>query len=246
MHLRPLLLFAALAAATPLAAQDALASRWHTVLTGDDGTSVAIDSTSVRPTGPSTFVVRTAVRFAGPMQLESGRTVDREIDVEELDCGAGTSRGVVAGLYDDTALVRAGALSTAWAPVADARKPVFDATCAFLLTSSPVGTAEQYELSGVEEQPELANRPVVAAALSREFPRDLRQVGATGTVTVRFRVLTDGRVDPATVEVLATTDPAFDTPARNVAVVMRFRPARVGGHAVPVWVTLPVSFRLQN
>jgi TonB family protein len=234
-------------AAQVLAAQERIAAPvWHPVLRGDDGTTVAIDSANSRATGPTSFVVRTAVRFAAPMQLDGGRAADREIDVEEMDCGAGTSAGVVAGLYADTVLVQAEALPQAWAPVAEARKPVFEASCAFLLGPFSGGIAQQYELSAVEEQPELSNRDAVARALSHEFPEDMRQMGASGAVTVRFRVLANGAMDPGTIDVTASTHPGFNMAARRVAAVMRFRPARVNGIAVPVWLTIPITFTIET
>lgn len=103
-----------------------------------------------------------------------------------------------------------------------------------------------YELSAVEEQPELSNRSEVARQLSRNYPPLLRDAGVVGTVTVRMRVMENGSVDPSSVSIENSTHDAFGDAARRVVERMRFRPAKVGGKAVKVWVTLPVTFQLQT
>ncbi|HYH83618.1 MAG TPA: TonB family protein [Longimicrobium sp.] len=103
-----------------------------------------------------------------------------------------------------------------------------------------------YELSAVEEQPELSNRSEVARQMSRNYPPLLRDAGVTGTVTIRMRVNEDGRVDNESISVENSTHEAFGDAARRVVERMRFRPAKVGGRAVKVWVTLPVTFQLET
>jgi TonB family protein len=240
---RRTLALAALLAAVPLSAQSGPGTAgWHEVMRGEDGTTVSIDSASIRHTRDSVFVVETAVRFPQPMQLESGQPIDREVDVEELDCAAGRSRGFESRLHLDTALVRRVTLSAEWAPVAENRRPLFDARCGYLLSSFAAALPVGYELAGVEKQPELANGPAVVTALSRAFPPRLRAAGDSGLVVIRMRLREDGTVDTSSIHVVRTTHPGFSDAARRVAAVMRFRPARVGGKAVPVWLTLPVSF----
>lgn len=99
-----------------------------------------------------------------------------------------------------------------------------------------------YELSRVEEQPMLANRSDVSRLLQRSYPPEMRSRGETGIVTLRFRIQTDGRVDSASVMIEHASSPEFTEPAARVVRAMRFRPARIENRAVPVWVTLPVTF----
>lgn len=103
-----------------------------------------------------------------------------------------------------------------------------------------------YELSAVEEQPELSNRSEVARQLSRNYPPLLRDAGVAGSVTIRMRVNEDGRVDAESISIENSTHEAFDDAAKRVVERMRFRPAKVGGRAVKVWVTLPVAFQLES
>ncbi|HEV7587827.1 MAG TPA: energy transducer TonB [Longimicrobium sp.] len=233
-------------AAPPLAAQHARSTAaWHTLVTGEDGTVVTIDSATVDRTGDSTFTVRTAVRFPRLVATASGDRVDREVDAEELDCAGARSRPLASEVYAGESLVRVTLLSNTWAEVRPGRRAVFDASCAYLLGGFAVRLRKSYDLSRVEEQPELINRGAVSAALSREYPRNMRATGQTGTVTLRFRVLEDGTVDRSTVLVQQLTHPDFAEAAIRVVNTMRFRPARLRRVPVPVWVTLPVIFRLQ-
>jgi len=103
-----------------------------------------------------------------------------------------------------------------------------------------------YEMTAVEELPELSNRNDVARQISRNYPPLLRDAGVNGQVTIRMRVMSDGRVDPESIQVENATHEAFGDAARKVVERMRFRPAKVGGRPVNVWVTLPVTFQLQT
>lgn len=244
---RTVILLAPLAAAAPLAAQgEPPASRWQTVLTGADGTVVMIDSATLDRTGDSIFAVRSAIRFPRLVTLPTGESVDREVDAEELDCAVGRSRPLASELYAGETQVKITMLSKLWAPVAPGRRAVFDASCAWLLGGFAARLRRSYDERMVEEQPELVNRGAVSAALGREYPKSLREMGQTGSVLLRFRVLENGTVDRATVRVENYTHPDFSEAAVRVVYSMRFRPARVKRQPVPVWVTLPVNFVLYN
>jgi TonB family protein len=231
-------------AASRLAAQGTPSTdEWHALLTTEGGIVVTIDSATVDRTGDSTFTVRTAVRFPRLVATVSGDSVDRELDTEELDCAGGRSRPLASQVYAGEALVRARELSAEWAAVGPGRQAVFDATCAYLLGGFAARLPKSYELSAVDEPPALTNRRAVGAALEREYPRELRRMRQIGTVIVRFRVLDDGTVDQPTASVQESTHPDFAPAAVRVVSVMRFRPAKVRGVAVPVWITLPVAVR---
>jgi protein TonB len=99
-----------------------------------------------------------------------------------------------------------------------------------------------YELSEVEVMPDLANRSAMGQVVRRNYPQELRRRGESGSVIVRILVQPDGRVDSASVTVENATAEGFDDAATNVARQIRFRPAKVGGRPVAVWVMLPISF----
>lgn len=232
----PLLAFAA-----PLAAQGSPAAL-HEVMRGDDGTTVAIDSASISHPRDSAFVVWTEVRFPQPLELDGGQRFDREVDAEELDCGSARMRGLWSTLHLDTATVRRLALSREWTAVAEERRPLFDARCAWLLGSFAARLPTGYEVRAVDEQPELENRDAVAHAIAHAYPESLLTTGSHATFMVRMRVRADGSVERETIQVTEADDRRFSGRAIRVAQVMRFRPGRVAGVAVPTWITLPVAF----
>ncbi|MFL5540575.1 MAG: energy transducer TonB, partial [Longimicrobiaceae bacterium] len=205
---------------------------------------LAIDSPTVGRTGDAIFSVRTSLRFPRRIALASGDTVDREVDTEELNCKGDSARPILSEEYDGDEQVARTMLSREWAPVAPGRRAVFDASCAWLLGGWPARLPRSYDLSAVEEMPELINREAVAAAIGREYPRVLRAQGTTGTVTLRFRIMEDGRADRGSLTVEDITHPDFGDAAARVVYAMRFRPARLRGVPVAVWVTLPVTFQL--
>jgi TonB family protein len=90
---------------------------------------------------------------------------------------------------------------------------------------------------------ELLNQGAVARQMERHYPRELREAGTRGRVTVSM-VLDPGGV-PRRVTVTGSSGvDAFDQAALLVTRVMRFTPPRVDGAPVWVRVQLPVNFEL--
>ena len=98
-----------------------------------------------------------------------------------------------------------------------------------------------YDIGQVEVKPSLRNASVVSRALHSAYPVRLRDAGTGGTVTVEMVVLTDGSVSQT--RLVDATDLAFAEPALNVATLMRFSPAHVGGVPVRVRVQIPMTFQ---
>jgi periplasmic protein TonB len=99
--------------------------------------------------------------------------------------------------------------------------------------------------SMVEERPTL-NRDGLASALERYYPSILRQSRTGGRVMIEVVVDTDGRVREGTARVIETTHPAFGDAALRAVQRFRFRPAKIGGVAVPVRVTIPINWTVPN
>jgi TonB family protein len=76
------------------------------------------------------------------------------------------------------------------------------------------------------------------------YPPRLSALGKQGRVQASFVVDTTGRVDPASVHVLASDHPEFTESVRTALLEMRFRPAMRGGHAVRQLVEQRFTFRI--
>jgi protein TonB len=76
------------------------------------------------------------------------------------------------------------------------------------------------------------------------YPEPLRQAGVDGRVLIRFTVDTLGRIDPASVQVLAETHALFSRAVRDALSGFRFRPAESNGKKVPALAEMPFEFSL--
>jgi protein TonB len=94
-----------------------------------------------------------------------------------------------------------------------------------------------YMAAIVEEKP-----AVLAGQL--EYPELLRQAGISGKVTVQAIVDTTGRVEPASLRILQSSNPGFEQSARSYVLKALWRPARVHGRAVRVLISLPIVFNI--
>ncbi len=86
-------------------------------------------------------------------------------------------------------------------------------------------------------------RPLGGYQTTPHYPEAARREGAEGTVTLRFEVLTSGKVGAVQVQRTAGR-PDLDRAAMEAIRTWLFEPARRGKEAVAVWVTLPVRFEL--
>lgn len=112
-------------------------------------------------------------------------------------------------------------------------------------TANGDGTAPMLP-ENVSVLPELASRPEAERMLQRAYPALLRDAGITGRTVVMLIIDREGKVEPGSVSVQATTHDAFREAAIRAAEKFRFRPARLNGNAVPVIISLPIEWRLQN
>lgn len=102
---------------------------------------------------------------------------------------------------------------------------------------APAEVAEAYTADQVDR----AARPD-SGAEGPAYPDSLYRAGVTGRVVIEFVVDTAGRVEPASLDVLEATHPAFIEAVRAALMVAHFQAARLGGHAVRQYVQLPFVF----
>jgi periplasmic protein TonB len=87
-------------------------------------------------------------------------------------------------------------------------------------------------------------RPLVGYQQLPRYPDSARRQGITGTTTLLFEVLQNGRVGEVRVESSAG-HPDLDQAAAEAIRKWRFEPARRGNQAVAVWLRMPVKFVLR-
>ncbi|HST61168.1 MAG TPA: energy transducer TonB [Longimicrobium sp.] len=108
--------------------------------------------------------------------------------------------------------------------------------------SPVVANAQVYELRAVEVQPRPTNLAVLRRELERLYPPVLRDAGREGLVQVRFAITAEGAVREGSVTITSSSEPGLNVATMQAIQVLRFRPALVGGRAVPVWVELPIQW----
>jgi TonB family protein len=95
-----------------------------------------------------------------------------------------------------------------------------------------------YAEAMVEERPQLLSAPPL------QYPDLLRRDGVEGHVEIQAVIDTLGRVEPGSVRIVKSSNPAFDQPTRQWVLKALFRPARLHGIAVRVLVNQPVDYSL--
>jgi TonB family protein len=78
------------------------------------------------------------------------------------------------------------------------------------------------------------------------YPDSLMLAGVEGSVLLQARVDTNGRVDPASIRVLRSTNRQFEAPAIDMLVATRFSPARQDGSPAVAVIEVPVKFELED
>jgi TonB family protein len=103
--------------------------------------------------------------------------------------------------------------------------------------------AKKPRFTSVGRVPSLVNRSDVQKFLSRRFPYRLRQMGGEARAMLWMLIDPSGRVYRAQL-----SQSSGNADADSIALLatnhMRFRPAEDGGRIVPVWVQMPVGFRV--
>ena len=78
----------------------------------------------------------------------------------------------------------------------------------------------------------------MAVAVKAPRPTDLDDFEA------RLVVGTDGRAEPGSIEIVSSTNKAFEAPTRYAIQNAVFRPGRVNGKPVRVLIQMPVRFMI--
>lgn len=90
----------------------------------------------------------------------------------------------------------------------------------------------------------LDQRPVLKAPLPPDYPYEMRKQGIRGAVDVEFII--DYKGDVIAVQVISSTNPAFEMPALRAVERWKFRPGRKGGRAVNTRAQQTITFNLDD
>ena len=102
-----------------------------------------------------------------------------------------------------------------------------------------------YTLAEVETKPSLASVTPFQRIVSEGYPEDLKRRRMGGIAEIAFVVDATGKVEPASVEVVDATQPAFGEAAKKALLQAGFKPGKVSGNAVRTKVSLPIVYRVQ-
>ncbi|HEX8904288.1 MAG TPA: TonB family protein [Longimicrobiaceae bacterium] len=108
------------------------------------------------------------------------------------------------------------------------------------------GEGDVIDADKADVLPRLNNERETQRILQRSYPPMLRDAGVTGRTTVVLIIDREGKVEPGSVRVQESTNPAFAEAAIRAAEKMRFTPAQFRGHPISVLIALPIDWQLQN
>lgn len=91
-------------------------------------------------------------------------------------------------------------------------------------------------LEAVDAPPVAVSHPAII------YPPEMQALRVGGTVTVEARVDATGHVLAGTVRIAQSPNPGLEREALRVVTAAVYRPARRGGHAVPVTIRQPITF----
>lgn len=217
---------------------------WLEVASGS-GSRISLDSATMFRSGDSTFFAATMIVFSDTLEAESGERFDREVDIQELDCGEERNRTFGVLLLAGDSLVASLQQDQRWAPVAERALPLFRLRCGFLLGSFLMATPPVATVAEVEQLPALLNASGVRRALERLYPRFARSGRAEGTIQASFVIDVEGRPIPGSMRIVTSDiarQDAHDVVLRLLP-SLRFRPARVRRVPVPIRIEIPITFQ---
>jgi protein TonB len=117
---------------------------------------------------------------------------------------------------------------------------------AIAATAAPLAAQDAdpvYSGSELTTPPKLVSAPAAARLIDRSYPEALRRAGVNGTVQVQFVVGTDGKVEAASIQIIAATQPELGEAAKQAAEKIEFKPGKVNDKPVRSRVVLPIVYK---
>jgi TonB family protein len=100
------------------------------------------------------------------------------------------------------------------------------------------------QVSDVYGEDQVEVRPTRLSGPMPRYPAMLRQAGIEGAVMLEFVIDEEGRVDTTSIEVMESTNRAFDGPSRDVVACSLFTPGEKDGEPVRVLVQQQIGFSI--
>jgi len=111
-----------------------------------------------------------------------------------------------------------------------------------VLLAPAAASAQVYQPSDLSEMPKIKSMTQARKMIARSYPRALKDAAIGGKVQVRFVVKPDGKVDPASVEVVAASVKALGDAAVKAVTGIKFEPGRKDGAPVASMVVIPITY----
>jgi protein TonB len=86
--------------------------------------------------------------------------------------------------------------------------------------------------------------PVPVRTVSPKYPAALKTDGVSGVVSINCIIDEKGNVTEP--KVVKTSNPAFAEPAMEALSKWKFKPAKRGGVVVPIKITIPIQFSVND
>ena len=114
-----------------------------------------------------------------------------------------------------------------------------------LLSASSALSAQGavYSADELSERPQLLSPSKTADLIRAAYTAALRDAGVSGTVQLAFVIDEQGKVDPSSVKIMASTAEGLTEAAMKVAPKLEFKPGKKDAKAVRTQVVLPLVFR---
>jgi len=102
------------------------------------------------------------------------------------------------------------------------------------------------QVAGAYLETEVDSQPQRISSPPLEYPRLLQQAGIEGSVLLSAIVGVDGKIEAGSVEILESTNEAFELPSKSLLERSVFRPGKVDGEPVRTRINLPIQFTLMS
>lgn len=99
---------------------------------------------------------------------------------------------------------------------------------------------------GVYREGQVDEKPRILVQPRLTYPPQLFEQGVQGRVIVGAIIDSTGRVEPSSVTVLRSPNSDFDDVCIDYVLHAKYRPGQLAGHAVSVFMRIPIDFKIRH